>query len=219
MVCDNVDESFYEPTPPRRPSENSVRSELGLPNDVKIVLCVGRLLPRKRIDELIWTADLLKVVRGDIHLVIIGDGPDRERLVQFRNQIQIRDHVWLIGPRYDIARWMREAECLWTASDLEDSPLVVRESQAVGLPVIASDIAAHRRAVYSGRTGLLVPVGDTAVRARETLRILGDKGFADNLTREAKLPRTPCPAEGDSREYGGSADQAMNYQQLYESIA
>jgi glycosyltransferase involved in cell wall biosynthesis len=176
-------------------------------------------MPRKRIDELIWTTDLLKVVREDIHLVIIGDGPDRARLVQFRNQIQIRDHVWFIGPRYDIARWMREAECLWTASDQEDSPLVVRESQAIGLPVIASDIAAHRRVVHSGRTGLLVPVGDSAVRARETIRILDDKRFAGNLAREARLPRTQRPAGGDAHHEGESAGQAMNYQQLYASIA
>ena len=62
--------------------------ELGLPPNARLIGAVGRLWPQKRIKDLIWAADLLKSTRDDSHLLIIGDGPLRERLIRYREQSQ-----------------------------------------------------------------------------------------------------------------------------------
>ena len=46
----------------------------------RLIGLVGRLWPQKRVKDAIWAADLLKVIRDDVHLLIVGDGPQRDRL-------------------------------------------------------------------------------------------------------------------------------------------
>ena len=73
--------------PPRRPSPKpraQVLDELGLPANAQLIGAVGRLWPQKGYKDLIWAAELLKVVRNDTHLVIIGEGPQYAQLLRWR---------------------------------------------------------------------------------------------------------------------------------------
>ena len=85
------------PAPASPASRQEVLADLGLPAHSRLVGLVGRLWPQKRIKDAIWAADLLKVIRGDVHLLVIGDGPHRARLEKFRDQVEIRDKVHFLG--------------------------------------------------------------------------------------------------------------------------
>lgn len=156
-------------------------AELGLPENARLIGAVGRLWPQKRIKDLIWAADLLKVIRDDVHLLIIGDGPLRRKLERFREQVRIEDKVHFLGHRNDVPRLLPHFDALWLASEYEGMPNVVMEAMAAGVPVVATDISGNRDLVVPGETGYLVPVGDRAAFARETRRLLEDAELARRL--------------------------------------
>lgn len=167
--------------PPSSVSRQQLLDELKLPHDARLIGAVGRLWPQKRLKDLIWAADLLKVVRDDVHLLIVGDGPERDRLERYRYQVRIEDRVHFLGQRHDVPRLMPHFDVLWLGSGYEGLPNVVMEAMACGVPVVASDISGNRDLVLPGKTGFLAPVGDRAGFARHTLTILEDPLLARRL--------------------------------------
>lgn len=161
-------------------------AELGLPTGARLIGAVGRLWPQKRIKDLIWAADLLKVIRDDVHLVIIGDGPHRRRLEQFRRQVRIEDKVHFLGHRSDVPRLMPHFDLLWLASEYEGLPNVIMEAMIAGVPVVATDISGNRDLVVPAETGYLVPVGDRAALARQALKLLDDVELAGRLSEAGR---------------------------------
>lgn len=159
----------------------SLLNELGLAPGVRLIAAVNRLWPQKRIKDLIWAADLLKVIRDDVHLLIIGDGPQRWRLERFRDQCEIADRVHFLGERSDVPRFLPHLDCLWLGSEYEGQSNALMEAMAAGLPVVASDIPGNRDLVVHGTTGFLVPVGDRAGFARWTNTLLEDEALARRL--------------------------------------
>ncbi len=135
---------------------------LGIPTTSRLVLLVARLWPQKRIRDAIWAADLLKVVRDDVHLLLIGDGPERESLEMFRYECRIEDRVHFLGNRRDVPQLLKIAELLWLPSAFEGLPNAILEAMATGLPVVATDIPGNRDLVRHGQTGFLVPTGAAA---------------------------------------------------------
>lgn len=154
------------------PPRTTLLGQLGLPSDAKLIVAVGRLWPQKRVKDLIWAADLLKCVRDDVHLLIIGDGPQRWRLEQFRRQCEIEDRVHFLGERNDVLRILPHCDLLWLGSGYEGQSNAILEAMSVGLPVIATDIPGNRDLVVHEVTGRLFPVGDRAELAKWTKYLL-----------------------------------------------
>ncbi len=162
-------------------SRAALLAELGLPDDARLIGAVGRLWPQKRVKDLIWAADLLKVIRSDVHLLIIGEGPQRERLERFQRQVRIEDKVHFLGHRADVAQWMPHFDVLWLGSEYEGLPNVIMEAMSQAVPVVATDIPGNRDLVVPGETGYLVPVGDRAGFARFTNKLLDNQALAQQL--------------------------------------
>ncbi|HTN76129.1 MAG TPA: glycosyltransferase [Pirellulaceae bacterium] len=168
-------------TPPENSPRETLCAELGVPTDAKLIGAIGRLWPQKRLKDCIWSTDLLKVARDDVHLLIIGDGPQRWRLERYCRQVAVGDKVHFLGERQDIPRILPHLYALWLASGYEGQSNAVMEAMAAGLPVIASDIAGNRDLVVPGTTGYLVPLGDRASLARKTQTLLKDPELAARL--------------------------------------
>lgn len=167
--------------PPAEPTGTTRRqllSEFGLPGHSRLVGLIGRLWPQKRVKDAIWAADLLKVARDDVHLLVIGDGPHRDRLRKYRDQVRIRDKVHFLGHRGDVPRLMPHLDVLWSTSGYEGQSNAILEAMAAGVPVVATDIPGTRDLVVPETTGYLVPVGDRAGIARCTYRLLEDPELA-----------------------------------------
>ncbi len=166
-----------EPTSGR----DELLAELKLPAGARLIGAVGRLWPQKRVKDLIWAADLLKSTRDDTHLLIVGDGPQRQRLERYRDQSQIADRVHFLGEREDVPRLMPHFEVLWLGSEYEGQSNAILEAMAAGVPVIATDIAGNRDLVVDGSTGYLVPVGDRFEFTRRTHWLLDDAALRQRM--------------------------------------
>jgi glycosyltransferase involved in cell wall biosynthesis len=169
------------PAPQSDISREQLLVELGLPPGARLIGAVCRLWPQKRLKDLIWAADLLKVIRDDVHLLIVGDGPQRAALERYRRLCSVQDRVHFLGLRHDVPRLMPHFDLLWLASGFEGLPNVVMEAMACAVPVVATDIWGNRELVEHGQTGFLVSVGDRAGFARYAHKILDDPELARRL--------------------------------------
>lgn len=162
------------PAPPIAARREEILRELRLPESCFLIGLVGRLWPQKRIKDAIWAADLLKVIRKDFHLLIVGDGPHRERLEAFRRECRIEDHVHFLGHRSDVPRLLPHFDVFWSTSAYEGQSNSIMEAMAAGLPIVATDIPGTRDMVVPGETGQLVPLGDRAAVTKHTNDLLND---------------------------------------------
>ncbi|QDU95636.1 glycosyltransferase [Lignipirellula cremea] len=162
-------------------ARDELLAELELPADARLITTVGRLWPQKRMKDLIWAAELLKCIREDSHLLIVGEGPQRWRLEVFRDQIEVGDRVHLVGQRSDVPRLLFHSECFWLGSGYEGQSNAVMEAMSAGLPVVATDIAGNRDLVIPEETGYLVGVGDKAGFAQWTNQLLENPAGAKKM--------------------------------------
>jgi glycosyltransferase involved in cell wall biosynthesis len=155
--------------------------QLGIPLDARLIGAVGRLWPQKRYKDLIWAAELLKVIRPDTHLLIIGEGPQRQILERFRANIGIQDRVHFLGHRDDASSILPHLDCYWIGSAYEGQSNGVMEAMLAGIPVVASDIPGNRDLIQHEQTGILFPLGDRAALAQATNLLLEDPDRARQL--------------------------------------
>ncbi len=196
-----------EPSPVGR---EVLLDELGLPAGARLIGLVGRLWPQKRVKDAIWAADLLKVIRDDVHLLIVGDGPLRDRLLRFRDQVRIRDKVHFLGQRTDLARLLPHFDLLLSTSEYEGQSNAILEAMAAGLPVVATDIPGTRDLVAHGTTGYLAPVGDRAAFARCANKLLDRPDLAREMGAAGR--------ERATQEFGVEL-MLDRYAVLYDSVA
>ena len=169
-----------------RTTRRQLLGRLGLPDDARLIGIIGRFWPQKRIKDAIWATDLLKVVRDDVHLLVIGDGPQRDRLLKYRRQIEITDKVHFLGERSDVASLLPHFDVLWSTSGYEGQSNAVMEAMSAGVPVVGTDIPGTRDLVVEGETGYLVPVGDRAALARAAQRVIDNPQLAGRLGQASR---------------------------------
>ena len=169
------------PLGPSTVTRSELLAELELPENAKLIGLVGRLWAQKRVKDAIWAADLLKVIRKDTHLLIIGDGPLYDSLRRYRDQVQIRDQVHFLGSRDDVARMTPHFDVLWSTSGYEGQSNAIMEAMSAGVPVVATDIPGTRDLITDDETGRLFPIGNRAMLAKRTNQILNDAELAKRL--------------------------------------
>lgn len=200
---------------PARPSDVSreeLLQKLNLPANAKLIGVVGRLVPEKRVRDLIWAADLLRVLHDNLRVLVIGDGPLRAQLVEYARLASDLDHIRFLGAGDDVWRIIPHLDVFWNGSENTGQSSAILEAMASSVPVIASDTSTNRELVVDGETGYLIPLGNRAgraARARLTDSIFSDLAFAARIGNSAKQ-RT-----GE----GFGAERFIEAQvQLYESI-
>lgn len=175
-----------EPTRTGRLSKQELCTEVGIPSDSRLIIAVGRLSADKRLKDLIWAADLLKCVRDDTHLLIVGEGQHRWRLERYRRQCEITDRVHFLGRRNDVADLLPLCDCLWLGSDNVGQSNALMEAMSAGLPVVAAESCGNREVVMHRETGFLVPVGDRAAFAKWTKVLLDHHQLSAEMARRGR---------------------------------
>ncbi len=142
----------------RRPSREEARSTLGLPNDVPLILWIGKVVYSKRVD---WLLEALRkiprarlVAVGGYNEEHFGDRYLRELKAQY-SDVDARTTFTGEVPYDRITTYLAAADVFAFPSRFEGMPNAVLEAMASGLPVVASDIPAHRAFVHDGETGFL----------------------------------------------------------------
>ena len=189
-----IDRKLFEVIPngiePRDPTKAISRKEafarLGINPQRRLILSIGRLWHQKNYKDLIWSAEMLRVLRGDTSYAILGEGPERQRLEEYRDNVRAASEVYLVGHRHDAMSILPHADLLWNGSLYEGQSNAILEAMQAGVPVIASDIPGNRELVRDGETGILFPVGDVDRLMRLSNQLLQDETMRQRMIEAAR---------------------------------
>jgi len=149
-----------------------LRKKLGIGINENVVLFAGRLHPTKNLSLLLKSLALDKL--HFCHLIVLGDGPDREQLMTLSSNLGISHRVAFKGfhPKKIVLEYMKAADVFVLPSIVEGQPRVVLEAWACGVPVVASKVAGIDNLITDGVDGLLFNLPSKEQLAASILRAL-----------------------------------------------
>lgn len=168
------------------------RAALGLPPAALVVGAAARFDEVKRLDLLLRAA----AAPGSAFAVaLIGHGPEEPRLRRLAGDLGLGARVTFAGEVPEAARLFAAFDVFAAPSRKEGLPLAVVEAMALGLPVVASDIPAHREVLGEGSEGLVA--GTAGALAARLTALAADAGLRARLAAEN---RTRARSEFDARD-------------------
>ena len=140
-------------------ARSDIRRELGVTDGQQLILAVGRLNEQKDYPNLLSAISEISDRYKNIKLVIVGDGPQLNKLKEKVRSLGLNDKVKFLGLRLDIPSLMSAADIFTLSSASEGFGLVVAEAMACSRVVVATDCGGVKEVV--GDAGFLVPSKDS----------------------------------------------------------
>jgi glycosyltransferase involved in cell wall biosynthesis len=171
---------------------DSMRAALSIPSDRRVVTFVGRVVPIKRVDRFLATAQRLLKREDDVHFLIVGDGVSRPELESSAAARALGDRVTWAGFRRDLAAIYAASDVVALTSDNEGTPVSLIEAQASGVPVVTTDVGGARYVVEDEVSGRVLDRTDVQGMVDAIAEILHDPGLASRFTaagRDSALSR------------------------------
>ena len=184
----------------------SIRQRLGLPLDSFIVCAIGRPRPVKGYGYLIDAFALLAEQDDSLHLLFVGDGPDRNALKAQVSRLGLTARVTFLGDQKDIPDLLPGVDLLVSSSLWEGMPIVVLEAMAARVAVVATDVGGTSEIVVHEQTGLLAEPQNPRSLADAILRMRNDADLRDRLATQGQAA---------VREHYSMAENIRRTEQLY----
>lgn len=183
-VLHNTIEPFQAPAAEQI---HQARQRLGLEDNERLLLTVGRLSAEKGHADLIAALAQRKddPALPPFRLAIIGDGIERERLTHLASAAGLASRIVFTGHCSDVRPYYSLASLFVLPSHSEGSPNVLLEAMAAGLPIVVTAVGGVPEIVQHEATALLVPPRNPGALAEAISRLLGEEDFAAQLARRA----------------------------------
>lgn len=186
-----VDLSEFDPA-----ERDDVRSEFRVWDDAPVIGWVGRLDRKKRVEDFIRAAALVKAQRPDARFVVVG-GPDAfmpDYAIELRalaTELGLDGVLQFTGDRSDVPRLLSGLDVFCWLARGEGMPHVIAEAGAAGLPVIATRDNGTLQQIEDAVSGLFTPHEDPDALAQRILRLIDDPALRRRLGEalEAKVRR------------------------------
>jgi len=187
VIYNAVDWSQLQTTSTR----DQMRASLGIPSAAPVAGIIARLTEQKGHRHLFEALATVPALHG-VHLLVVGDGDLRDTLRAHIEALGLSSRVQMLGARRDLGNVLAAMDVFVLPSLWEGLPLSLVLAMGAQVPVVATAVAGIPEVVDDGRTGLLVPPGDSAALGRALVRLFGDAGLRQQLARDARasvLPR------------------------------
>jgi glycosyltransferase involved in cell wall biosynthesis len=170
----------------------ALRAKLGLSEKAPVAVYAGRLMPEKRVDNLVAIWPAVRVAYPEAELVVMGTGPEEARLRQAAGE-----GVRFAGRIDDVVPYLQAADLFVLPSAAEGLSVALLEALSVGLPVVITSVGGARDVVTHGDNGWLVPPDDLPALQQAVCTLLGDVALRVGLGcrgRERVIARFSLPA-------------------------
>lgn len=165
---------------------NRTKEMLGIPDPSPVGLIFSRLVPEK--GHVIFLKCVRKVLesQSDAHFLVVGTGPERERLEALSKELNLAPNVHFLGFRDDIDLLLSISDFTVLASYSEFFPYTILESMLMGVPVIATRVGAIPEMIVHNRTGRLVPAGDADQLGEAIMDFIKDPARMQEMGKNAR---------------------------------
>lgn len=160
------------------------RRRLGLPTGLQLIGTVGRIDYQKAPEH--WIDALASIQRRDVWGVWIGDGPEREQMLEHARKRRVDGRLVVLGHRDDVRELLPAFDVFAMASRYEGLPCALLEAIEAGVPAVATAVNAVPDVIVPGETGLLVAAGQPLQLGRAIKYMLDNPGDATRMARAAQ---------------------------------
>jgi glycosyltransferase involved in cell wall biosynthesis/peptidoglycan/xylan/chitin deacetylase (PgdA/CDA1 family) len=165
-----------------------LKLKFGIAENEQVVIAIGRMSLEKGHSDLIKAfAKLLQTQpEQKTKLVLVGEGPERERLEQEVASVSPKDSIVFAGQVNDVKPFYAIADLLVLPSHSEGSPNVLLEAMAAKVPAVATAVGGVPEIATHNENALLVKARDAAAMAQAMKQLLNDRELARRLTENAQ---------------------------------
>jgi len=149
-----------------------------------IVMHMSNFRPVKRVGIVL---EIFRRIRDDVraHLVMVGDGPDRQEIERRVGQMGLADVVHFVGEQQDPVPWLSTADVFLLPSSSESFGMAAAEAMACEVPVVASRVGGVPEVIVDGKTGWLFEPDDLAGMSARAVALLRDPDARRAMGRAA----------------------------------
>jgi glycosyltransferase involved in cell wall biosynthesis len=151
-----------------------IRREFGITEDQLLVGTVARFSFQKGHEFTIAAIPAILQSCPQSRFLLVGDGPEREKIQQRIQEMNLSPYVTITGERQDIPDLLSALDLFLLTSIFEGLPLSILEAMAAGVPVVATSVNGTPEAVAEGLTGILIPPQDSPAVAQAVISLLTD---------------------------------------------
>ncbi len=153
------------------------------------ICCVARLVPYKNVADLLAAIAKLIKRHPKLSVAIVGQGPQENELKKLATKLGISKLVDFKGhlpSHLDVLRLIKSSKIFCLPSSFEGFGISVIEAQALGVPVVVSDIPALKEVSQNGKAGVVFKLGDTKELALKLENLLHDQKLSQSLQIEGR---------------------------------
>lgn len=161
------------------------RESNGIPGDHFVVGAVAALTVEKGYPTLLGAAAEILKTHKKVTFCALGEGGDRDALVDQARELGLGDHFKFMGFRKDVGAFLHLFDAFALASRMEGLGTSILDAQSIGLPVVASRVGGIPEIVEDGTSGLLVEAGDAMGFASQLLKLIEDPFLRETLSAGA----------------------------------
>lgn len=186
---------------------------LAAPEGVRLIGIPADLIPASRVGELLWAADLVRVIRDGVRFVVMGNGPCRRGLIRFARRACDLEHVRFAKPGAG-ADWIwPHLDLVWDAGLWLAAPVWIEQTLSQRIPIVGADSHGMRERLAGVENSWLVAADarERAGRVRITDRLLDQLWQAPESRRQQAASAPAGRAEGLT---GRAEQEAARYRGL-----
>lgn len=173
--------------------------------DTKLICMVGRFSEDKDQPTLIKA---MKYIPFNVHLLLVGEGPLKEKNKELVKQINLEDRVHFLGFRDDVPRILKTVDIVVLSSPLEGLPLSAVEGMAAGKPLIGSNVPGIKEVVEN--YGLLFSKGNSEELANKINQLINDPLKYNEIAENCQLRANSYSIEKMGHEYIEQYKELLN---------
>lgn len=168
-------------------AHDSLREELGIKADEKVVGMVANLRPEKNHKLLISAFSKVAQELRNVRLVLVGLDCMQGEIHRLAATSDISDKILILGERNDVPDLLKAFDVFCLPSIYEGLPLTILEAMAAGVPVIGSDVIGINEVISHNVNGILFPKNHEMALAENIKRLLVDDGLRIRLAKEGQV--------------------------------
>jgi glycosyltransferase involved in cell wall biosynthesis len=177
-----------------------VRAELGIDERDFVAIQVARLDYLKDYCTAVRTAERVARQGPSFKLLLVGEGPERQKIEAEIARRGMQQYVRLLGQRSDVARRVAAAGRCLVTSISEGIPVTFIEAMGAALPIVSTEVGGVREVVEPNGTGLLAGAGDDAALSAAVLRLAGDQRLRQQLGERGRARAEELFSEDEMHE-------------------
>jgi glycosyltransferase involved in cell wall biosynthesis len=156
IIPNGVDTNYFTPAT----NKQALRLQLGLPPNAFIIGLVAYFKPVKNLPLFVEVASRLLKVQQNLHFVLVGDGPERDNIIQTIQALRLTPHFTLPGACEDPREWHQAFDLLLLTSRSEALPVTILEANSCEVPAVATGVGGVPDVIRHGSTGFITPPDD-----------------------------------------------------------